>query len=324
MSESIKTVGINNTKLVNKLKENCDKLSPDNDYRIFLGSGKTGIPIIFRLSGSEDVTLSFIDFLILDTAQLFFEWPLTEKYGYRFTLRKFIKVMTGGENGDEKSEAAQISPKRLEYIRSRIDRLSKIKIHINFTKENERIAENADVASHSTGIIENPLLPVTYDAEKREYYFTSDILPLYEYASFNKQVIRVPAEVFFCNGELTNTDMNLILKYYLIHEIEVMTYRNEHERNFTSNKIYYYKSDKEGLLPLLGYTRTEHPDDRRKKFVTRPKVLNKLRSVHESVVKILECYKKHGLIEDYLPVTLFDNGAPKGVEIILKKSRPEK
>lgn len=320
MSESIKTVGINNTKLVNKLKENCDKLLPDNDYRIFLGSGKTGTPIIFRLSGSEDVTLSFIDFLILDTAQLFFEWPLTEKYGYRFTLRKLIKVMTGGE----KSEAAQISPKRLEYIRPRIDRLSKIKIRIDFTKENERIAEKADVVPHSTGIIENSLLPVAYDSEKREYYFVSDILPLYGYAYYNKQVIRVPADVFFCTGELTNTDANLILKYYLIHEIEVMTYRNEHERNFTGNKIYYYKSDKEGLLPLLGYTKAEHPDDQRKKFVTRPKVLNKIRSVHESVVKILECYKKHGLIEDYLPVTLFDNGAPKGVEIILKKSRPEK
>lgn len=324
MSESINSAVINNTKLVNKLKEVRDKLSPDTDFRIFLGNGKTGIPIRFRLSGSEDVTLSYMDFLILDTAQLFFEWPLTEKYGYRFTVRKFIKVMTGGEKGEENSEPTQISPKRLEYIQSRIECLSKIKIRIDMYEENKRIAERGEVPPHPTGIIENALLPVAYDAEKREFYFTSDKLPLYEYASFNRQVIRVPADAFFCPCELTNTDTNLILKYYLIHEIMVMIYRNEHEKDFAGNKIYYYKSDKEGLLPLLGYTRTEHPDDCRKKFVTRPKVLNKLRSVHGSVVQILEFYKKYGIIQDYLPITLFDNGAPKGVEIILKKSRPEK
>ena len=324
MSESIKFVGINNTKLVNKLKENGGRLLPDREYIISVGSGKAGPEISFRLSGSENVTLSYIDFLILDTAQLFFEWPLSEKYGRRFTLRKFIKVMTGGENGGESSEPAQISPKRLEYIRSRIEHLSNVNIFIDMTNENRRVSEKGDVPPHPTGIIENPLLPVAFDSEKREYYFIADILPLYEYASVNRQVIRVPAEVFFCTGELTNTEMNLILKYFLIHEIEVMTYRNEHERNFAGNKIYYYKSDKEGLLPLLGYTRADHPDDRRKKFVTRPKVLNKLRSVHGSVSKILDCYKKHGLIKDYLPITLFDNGAPKGVEIVLKKSRSEK
>lgn len=316
MMEKIKSVGINNTKLVNKMKENCQRLVPDNAFRVYLGSGKTGISIDFRLSGQDDVTLSYMDFLILDTAQLFFEWPLSEKYGQRFTLRKFIKVMTGGEN-NENSETAQISPKRLEDIRSRIDRLSRIKIYIDFSAENERVSQKEDAVPHETGIIENPLLPVQYDEEKREYFFTAQALPLYEYAAVNRQVIRVPADIFFCTGELANTQMNLILKYCLIHEIEVMLYRSEHEKNFSANKIYYYKSDKEGLLPLLGYTRAGHPDDRRKKFVTRPKVLNKLRSVHGSVTKILECYKKQSLIKDYLPITLFENGAPKGVEIIL-------
>ncbi len=317
MSEALQMVGINNTKLVNKLKENRSSLIPDTEYRIYLGKGKTGSPVKFTLTGSEDAALSYVDFLILDTAQLFFEWPLSEKYGGRFTLRKFIKVMTGGENGDEEAQPTQISPKRLSFIQSRIDKLSKLNIRIDLTAENELLKKKEGAVPHPTGIIEGPLLPVEYDSEKKEYFFTADILPLYEYASVNKQVIRVPAKLFFCDGIVTNTDANLLIKYYLIHKIEVMLYRNSNEENFSGNKIYYYKSDKEGLLPLIGYTREEHVPEHRKKFVTRPKVLNKMRSVHDTVCKILDHYKAHSLIEDYRPITLFDNGAPKGVEIIL-------
>ncbi len=326
--DTVKSVNINNTKLVNKLKASRDKLRAGT-FVIYTGKGFKGPQIEVNLEHiskksndgglHKDEFLSYMDFLILDIAQLFLEPPLSEKYGKRFTVRKFVKVMTGGECGEDDGKQTSISAKRLESIKHRIDYLANLKIAIDFQSENENIKKRSSGSEHKSGFISSPILPVKYDEERKEYYFTSDTLPLYEYASVNKQIIRVDSDIFFCNGIASNTDTNMLIKYYLIHEIMVMTYRNEKEDNFAANRIIYFQSDGNDLLSVVGF-QINDKNGEQKNIASMPSVLNKIRAVHETVTAILEHYKEKGIIEDYNTLKYHDKGAPKGVEIVMHNS----
>lgn len=337
---SVNRVTINNTKLVNRLKLNGSKLRsywtlPEGTqyYSVNTGKGYKGAEVRIRLDGSalegsgdpNNTALDLMDFLILDTAYLFCLSPLSEKYGERFTVRKFYKVMTGGECSGRNVSQLAVSPQRLEKLEKRIDRLSKIKISIDFRSENQRAAESE---RHESGFIEAPLLPLK-KTERVSEYEINGAFPLYEYASVNKQVIVADAAQFFCNdGSRSNTDIYLVTNYYLIHEIKVMIYRNEKEKDFKDDTIVYYHNDANKLclfdiLKPFGMERKKNASSEtaEKKInpAATPAVLNKLRSIHDIVTGILDKYKENGLIKDYKTLRYSDSGkaGPKGVKIEL-------
>lgn len=321
---AVRSVGINNSKVVNKLKATAHKLS-EGRFNIYLGKGRSGQKVNIELhiidkeleTGSlhRDCFLDYMDFLILDLAQLFLEPPLSEKYGKCFTARKLIKLMTGGECSGSEGKQTAISGTKINEITERIKYLSNIGIEIRkcttVGKDSDGYAEEK-LEKVASGC----LLPVECRSEggkAEEFCFVPDAeMPLRKFASGSKQIIRTDADLFFCNGIVRNTDMNLIIKYFLIHEIMVMRYRREHEENFSANRIYYSRSDGTGILSVIGFSSED-----------KNAVLNKISAVNETVCSILKYYKKKGLIEDFCTFKYSANGGAKGVEIILpeKKSR---
>lgn len=321
---AVRSVSINNTKVVNRLKAAMDKLS-EGEFNVYLGKGYKGQKLNIKLAiadkkletGSlhDEFFLDHMDFLILDTLQLFLEPPLSEKYGKCFTARKLIKVMSGGECSETEQKQTAISQTKINDITERINYLSNIQIEIDKCTSIEN-RSGSDMEEDIEVIVSGRLLPVKCrpaGGKTEEFYFLPDSpMPLWKYASEKNQIIRVGADLFYCNGVVRNTDMNLVIKYFLIHEIMVMRYRNEKEENFTANKIYYSRSDGSGLLSVIGF-----------KSEDKNAVLNKISVVHQTVCRVLDYYSEKGLITGYSPLKYSKNGAVKGVEIILpeKKSR---
>lgn len=315
---TVRSVGINNSKVVNRLKAAAHKLS-EGDFKIYLGKGHGGQKMNINLqiidksleTGSlhKEHFLDYMDFLILDTAQLFLEPPLSEKYGKCFTARKLIRLMTGGECSGSEGKQTAISKTKINEITERIKYLSNIRIEISkYTSVGKDFDGDIDVELEEA--VSGCLLPAvcrSSGGRGEEFCFAPHAeMPLRKFASASKQIIRTDADLFFCNGVVRNTDMNLIIKYFLIHEIMVMRYRCEHEENFSANKIYYSRSDGTGILSVIGFASED-----------KNAVLNKISAVNETVCRILEYYKKKGLIEDFCTFKYSANGGVKGVEIML-------
>ena len=307
---------INNTLLVNKLKRKGGRLKTDTDYSsVVFNTGYGEISVGYSIERDEgENPLTMLDFLILDTAYLIYKDY--EKYRNTFTVRQLIHAIMGTNQPSSKEKA--------ERFAKEIEKLRHTRITINY--EAEAREKNAD----DEGYIENePLLPLE-KIGKSKYKFIEKP-PLYRYAEINSQVISVPERLYYCGNTVRNTERNFLIKYALLHELEVMRFvttgRNKYNKKYSKDSIMYFeKSDRRsepdgGLLTEIDWCIDENESDTIKSESEIEEKLSTVAGLHtinditETVKRVLDYYVIIGYIEGYEILRRNRKGAVTGIKI---------
>ena len=235
---------INNTNITNSLKRKGSRYDiGEEGYRINVGE-KTETVVIKNKNGSEThkkvVTkletsfiidrdegvepLNSLDFLIIDAVYYILNNYIV--YNDEFTVNKLIHVITGSSSGS-------ISQSRIELYRKELEKLMNTRITIYCEEE----AKQRDVEISDFNFKDQPLLDLEEtkitvkkkaEDEQREVvkykYRIKNTPVLYRYSEINNQVNSIPMDIFCANPMDRITDRALLIKYYLLHEIDVGKY----------------------------------------------------------------------------------------------------
>lgn len=306
---------INNTLLVRKLKQKGGMLeaNTESDYNsvVFKTENNENVYVYYNIRREENVKpLNMLDFLILDVAYMIYR---DDGYRERFSVRELIHAVSGGEES--------CSPKRIQEFTEEIEKLRNTIITIDYSEEaREKGYEEGRYR------IEMPLLPVEKTGKRYKF---SGKPPLYKYAEVNNQVIVVPDYLFYCENLIGNTRRNFLIKYYILHELEIMRYVGTGK--YAKDEILYFKkSDRnsephkglfteidwrldESDLNLIKYTYT--PDI--KENITTVEGLHTIESITETVKKLLDYYIEIGYIseEGYELIRRTPRSAVMGIKI---------
>ena len=327
---------INNTLLVNKLKQNGGKYNTDEEFEFtaFRTKAKKGvkskaIKVSFWIERDDDVKpLTMMDFLILDAVYgIYKDAP---KYRYTFTVRQLIHAITG-------TPEQPSSKGRTEKFDDEIEKLRRTRITINYKDEFEE--KNIDGEYEP---ISMPLLPLEKISGDKKVgnnkYRITEKPPLYLYAEMNSQVISVPERMFYCDNIVGNTERNLLIKYNLLHELEVIRFLktgvNKYQKKYDKDSIIYFeKADRRtesdsGFLTKLDWCLEEEAEERLKyephisdKFTTASG-LHTISAISDVVIKLLDYYKKIGYLSDYELLRRTEKGVVNGVRITGKIEYP--
>lgn len=204
---SLDIFSINNTKIANCIRKESNLPATRNVITISNRKAKDKVRSQFILS--QD--LSYFEMTVADTI-----YSIYLQGDKKFTPRKILMMMTGDEN-------ISLPKERKKQLETVIEKLCLTKIDIFCPQEaNDKINDRYDGA----------FLSVV--KEKNGFRFSKKRpLPLYAYGEDKKQMITIPR--FLLNvPALSNTNENILLKQYLIHELELV--RNK--RNNVSEKTF--------------------------------------------------------------------------------------
>ncbi|MGN0649021.1 MAG: hypothetical protein ACI4KM_01150 [Oscillospiraceae bacterium] len=305
-----KQFAVNNTKLVNTLKRDGCLYKTGTLYPLVVfstpvrGSQKNwDVTIKFRIDVTgETFPLKPVDFLIMDAVYNMF---CSDNSGRAFSLRQLDRVLTG-ETDSQKQHAS--SDKRLGLLEERIENLMNTRIYIDYTDE----AKARRKASSTACIIEDALLTLEKKGKK---YLITDEPPLYKYSDINGQVQLIPYNLFFAktaDGEcvVKNTLQNILIKYCLIHELEVI---RSASAKYSIEKIPFLELSKRsteshrGILTQLHrkeYFGDEQTDSVKcecviQKIITTDSVRHSVSDIEKTVVRLLDFYKDEKYLESY-------------------------
>lgn len=303
---------INNTKLVNELKKNGSLYKANQEYALAVFTtvkNQKKIYIKFKLTFNDACALKPIDFLIMDAVYNIYCEYNTE-YGNVFSLRQLYRIITG--ETDSKKQLA-VSKERLDMLKERVDSLRSIDISIDCRAE----AKARKKLNSENYIINAPLLPIEPKGKK---YRITDVPPLYQYSDISGQVLRIPLNRYYCinsNGEkaINNTIRTILIKYYLIHELEVMRSTEENNRfNYKSIPFFKHSVRKSecdrGILTQLHskgsdkYWFLETGETVKSKSIIgdhldEPSVRHTISEIEKTVCDILDFYISDGYIKSY-------------------------
>lgn len=248
---SLEIFSINNTKIANCIRKESNLPATRNVVTISKRTAKSKIQNYFVIS--QD--LSYFEMTVADAIYSVYLQGET-----KFTPRKILMMMTGDEN-------ISLPKERKKQLETIIEKLCLTTIDIFCPQEtNDKVDERYEGAF---------LFAVK---EKNEFRFTKDHpLPLYAYGEDRKQMITIPRFLLNVPG-LSNTNENILLKQYLIHELELVRNKNNSvlEKTF---RVLDYKNER--LLSALEVD------------------LNTFSSIGSRNKKIKEIYKKIRLIFEY-------------------------
>lgn len=248
---SLDIFSINNTKIANCIRKESNLPATRNVVTISKRMAKDKIQNHFVIS--QD--LSYFEMAVADA--IYSVYLQGEK---RFTPRKILIMLTG----DERISLPKERKKQLETI---VEKLCLTTIDIFCPQEtNNKMSERYEGAFLSAV------------KEKTGFRFTKDRpLPLYAYGEDRKQMITIPRFLLNVPG-LSNTNENILLKQYLIHELELVRNKNNSVREKTL-RVLDYKNAR--LLSALEIN------------------LDEFSSIGSRNKKVKEIYKKIRLIFEY-------------------------
>lgn len=290
---------LNNTKL-SRVLSTMNGLIDNGAFRV-LTIPKQGIVTTVDLSTDKKITLSNPNVTPFDMAIIDSVCTL-QSFGYEAIYPELIARILSGDQ-----KATYISQKRVSEIIESLDKLSMIRIRIDYTEE---IKAYRKLRRVDEGYLESYLLPLdkikiklASNGKELTGYKLLRTPAIFEYAEKLGQIISVPIELLETQDEIKDTDDVIILKRYIIKRIEQI----KHDNDLNSNRIsyeWYDKDKRKGLYQDLGYHEEDFSNWREKK-----------RKIHEAIKKILISLQKQDYIKSFQE---YKNGKTiTGVEIIV-------
>lgn len=312
-----------NSRIANYLRtvpQNCGvhtmQISSPNEKRVnvtYCLSKKENIPD----DGAESLTL--MDCAVMDAVYSVLDSKINS-----FTVRDLIKFMRG------KTDISTISDGMKNNIIKALDRLKNREMAIDITEECEmrgikyagqhlmkatEIEELPDgfVKDSDRIILRGTLLPFEKNNTKFLLNDAAEEPILFEYMrEISRQFIRYDMRLWQRieenDGSQKNTQQKFLIRYYLIHEIEVMKYNKKNHsssREITVYKPYKRNSQSKSLLPLLVLSDSTKMNILEKagldirQFSSHKYFPHWLKSACEDTKMILDDFVKHGYIDQY-------------------------
>lgn len=261
----------NNTRIANAIKKN-DGLP---GYRLRVKVSKRGAKKPFDAIFVLTEDLNYFEMAVADTI-----YSLHRDNVKKFTPRKVLTILSG-------DEGISVSRERKKQIENCIDKLIRTEIHISCKEEKPKL----------------PALEPRYggaflSAEKTAhgYEFTKDDpMPLYAYAEVKSQFITIPCSRLQYvpsygreeEDRINNSDENILLKQYLLHELELVRNKN----NIVPKKTFSFKAKSSN--PILEALEI-HPE-----AFTEDAYRNKIREVYRKAELLFAYWKRIGYLKAY-------------------------
>ncbi|MGN0586306.1 MAG: hypothetical protein ACI4JF_03395 [Oscillospiraceae bacterium] len=293
---------INITKLASDIRRNRFTVGK----RRSIGVGNNGLKISYAINmgTGKAVEFSYFDFVVCDALYSLYCGRTKGIADVQVTvsLGDILHTMSG-------SSSQTITSAKKAKLRESIEKLADTEIVIEL--EDEAAARQL---TNCSGWITGRIAPLAQTAESSDKYTFCEKMPLYEYAEAIHQMINYPTAMLETGG--TNTNEVIMIKHYLIKRLEML--RNGKNR-FDSNVISYSYRKRDasgemaGVMSELGIIRTGSS------FAAAGAWNKKVKSVHNTVIGILDSYTKAGYIFGYDEV--YDKGTPSGVKLKLNADK---
>lgn len=157
-----------------------------------------------------------------------------------------------------------------------IEELREIKAWIDYTQEAKDRGIDSDEFIVDDYIVSAKRVRVRTGGELTDGYKLNSVPLLYEYASISRQIITIPITDLDTRSTLRYSDETLVIKNYIIRQIEWMKGKKGKDRN---NNITFESINKE--------LRLDNPSS------------YKIRKTRENTIKLLDDFKGRKIIKDY-------------------------
>jgi len=213
---------------MDNLSQNLPRLTEYNEIRMGKKGGQQittavtiDVPENMKIEGN--INFSSYEKSIINAVS-----SIIEAGNTTFTLATLYHAMTGKEN-------PSLDDQLMNELRQRLDKMRKMMITIDFTKE----IQAKFMPEMEEFTIEGYLLPLTkakgkVNGKYTEVYKIIDTPPLYRYAKAKKQLSTVP--LILLNAPVNNNSSTIPLKTYVLWRIEGMKNKNN---KLISNKILF-------------------------------------------------------------------------------------
>lgn len=243
---------------------------------------------------SEEIN-SF-DMNVLDAVSTIYQ------HGYAtITAEMVARVLTGNHN------SKKISPARVTEIRESLDKLTNIRVTIDYLKEaNRRSGKKFDEFKVESYLFPADKVTARFKANGKtiEAYHLLRTPALFEYAKEIGQIISYPVYLLNSREKMSDSDDTVLIKRYLIKRIEQM--KNK-KNNIMNHKISYQWVDNntgkiKGMYQELGYSSEKYSNWRKKRS-----------SIHGIVKNHLDYLIEVNYIKGYIEIK--EKNTINGVEI---------
>ena len=224
---------------------------------------------------SED--LSYMDMVVANAAYTL----MSSGSGQAFQAETIARLISG-------SPGLRIGEKRRADLESRLTKLAGVQIHI--------LADHDHQVERD--LYEGAFLPISWSVNhgKLKFQFLpGETMPLYQYAADHRQLIQIPLSSLRDDPDdggdrRNNTDRALLLRHYLLQELEVLKYP---DNKVTEQRLRLLKRDQEGhemgllwILDIIADAEEESKDP-----------LPVAQKVQRTVAQMLDGWKKSGLLQ---------------------------
>ena len=270
-------------------------------------SHKEEVCAIVDIVKEKKLSLSNPDVNQFDLAVMDSVYTLAVSGIMRFTPEDVARIMSGNLEQD-------ITPKKVQEIKESIEKLSFIRLTIDYT--DEMIARGEVKPGKRTFELESYMVPVRKievksrnNQTKLTGYQLLEMPILYQYAEKTHQIAGVPLEILN-TPSISDTNDVIVIKRALIRRIEAI---KNPRNNVVSESIVYERVDHTtgqitGFFAKLGFFEEN--------YKTAAQWKKKKSVLHNTVIKILTDFKEKNYINGY---EVIKEGKQKitGVKIIL-------
>ena len=224
---------------------------------------------------SED--LSYMDLVVANAAYTLMSSGSQEAFQAE-TIARLISGSPDTRSGE----------KRREDLESRLTKLSKIQIHI--------LADHDHQVERD--LYEGAFLPISWSPNRGRLKFqfrSGETMPLYQYAGDHRQLLQIPFSSLQDQPDegksrRNNTDRSLLLRHYLLQELEVLKYP---DNKVTEQRVRLLKRDPEGHEMGLLWTLDIIPDSKEES----KSPLAAAQTVQRTITRMLDDWQKNGLLQ---------------------------
>lgn len=224
---------------------------------------------------SED--LSCMDMVVANAAYTL----MSSGSGQAFQAETIARLISG-------SPGLRIGEKRRTDLESRLTKLAGVQIHI--------LADHDHQVERD--LYEGTFLPISWSVNhgKLKFQFLpGETMPLYQYAADHRQLIQIPLSSLRDDPDdggdrRNNTDRALLLRHYLLQELEVLKYP---DNKVTEQRLRLLKRDQEGhemgllwILDIIPDAEDESKDP-----------LPVAQKVQRTIAQMLDGWQKGGLLQ---------------------------
>ena len=224
---------------------------------------------------SED--LSCMDMVVANAAYTL----MSSGSGQAFQAETIARLISG-------SPGLRIGEKRRVDLESRLTKLAGVQIHI--------LADHDHQVERD--LYEGTFLPISWSVNhgKLKFQFLpGETMPLYQYAADHRQLIQIPLSSLRDDPDdggdrRNNTDRALLLRHYLLQELEVLKYP---DNKVTEQRLRLLKRDQEGhemgllwILDIIPDAEDESKDP-----------LPVAQKVQRTIAQMLDGWQKGGLLQ---------------------------